>query len=458
MFRILIVDDEPFVLESFHASIDWNQEHCTVVGKATSGLQALELAASRNPDVVFTDIRMPQMDGLDLTRRLRKALPQVPVVIVTGHADFEYARSALQAGAFGFCLKPFDPAEIVPVLRQACENRAGAKRLPLGPPGQDFSLLPPPFRPTVDDPLHCAVVHSRTQAGPPGEWEFVCLQLDCFTHAYLIKGTSVSALRRWVAELNAQRVQGIAVEERITDETELKVLGERLRVRAYSWFLPTDAPGNRWSEASAEIIRELHQGQWDKARELISLLRATPGTPGGSIADLRFFLGAVHGVLNNLIPDRRAEVGFLDYDGIVAVYSTWRDSLAALEDRIWAHASSIAGSAMLLDPRGKIPAILAFLRSHYQRPVGLPDLSAHVGLTESYISTLFRKEMGETVVVFLNRIRVEQAIRLLTETRYSLEEIADRVGFSNSFYFSRVFKTLAGTTPSSYRKNHEPSF
>lgn len=94
----------------------------------------------------------------------------------------------------------------------------------------------------------------------------------------------------------------------------------------------------------------------------------------------------------------------------------------------------------------------ALTQAHYRHPVTLADLARHCGLSEGYVSELFKKQTGRNVMAFLNQLRVEQAARLLKETSYGLEEIAERVGFSSYFYFCRVFKKVTNQAPATYRR------
>jgi AraC-like DNA-binding protein len=95
---------------------------------------------------------------------------------------------------------------------------------------------------------------------------------------------------------------------------------------------------------------------------------------------------------------------------------------------------------------------MAYLHEHYAEPIARQDIARHVGMDEDYLTACFRKELGVTPVVYLNRYRVSQARRLLTETDKSITEIALETGFSDSGYFSRVFRREVGKSPETYRR------
>jgi AraC-like DNA-binding protein len=95
---------------------------------------------------------------------------------------------------------------------------------------------------------------------------------------------------------------------------------------------------------------------------------------------------------------------------------------------------------------------MAYIHGHYAESISRTDLARHVALSEDYLTACFRKELGVTPIAYLNRYRVNQARQLLTGTSKSITEIALEVGFSDSSYFSRVFRREVGISPEAYRR------
>ncbi len=96
---------------------------------------------------------------------------------------------------------------------------------------------------------------------------------------------------------------------------------------------------------------------------------------------------------------------------------------------------------------------MAYIHEHYAEPLSRADIARHVALSEDYLTFCFRKELRVTPIVYLNRFRIHQAQRLLTETTTSIAQIAAQVGFSDSSYFSRVFRREVGLSPEAYRQH-----
>ncbi len=119
MERVIVVDDEEWVRYFLANGIDWAALGATVVGEAATGLEALLLCDRNRPDLIITDIRMPEMDGVELFRLLRDQYPRAKTIVVSGHDEFEYARSAVSAGVFDYLLKPVSRSDLETVVNRA---------------------------------------------------------------------------------------------------------------------------------------------------------------------------------------------------------------------------------------------------------------------------------------------------------------------------------------------------
>lgn len=117
MFTVLIVDDHKHLVESLAKTIPWTEHGITGVLAAYSGEQALELVLERQVDIVLTDIRMPKMNGLELISKIREQNLEVECVLLTGYADFQYAKQAVELQAANYLLKPIRDEELLNVLR-----------------------------------------------------------------------------------------------------------------------------------------------------------------------------------------------------------------------------------------------------------------------------------------------------------------------------------------------------
>ncbi|HAX53458.1 response regulator transcription factor [Muricomes intestini] len=106
MYKVVLIDDEPVILEGMTRGMNWEKWNCQVVGTAGSGQEGLELIEKEKPHIVFTDIAMAQMDGLTMLAGIKSQHDQMQVCILTGYRDFDYAQQAIRLGVARFLLKP----------------------------------------------------------------------------------------------------------------------------------------------------------------------------------------------------------------------------------------------------------------------------------------------------------------------------------------------------------------
>ncbi|MGE5549779.1 MAG: response regulator transcription factor [Bacteroidota bacterium] len=115
--RLLLADDQRLFLESLCSVIEALASEMTVAGTALNGESAVELAVSLKPDVILMDVRMPRMDGVESTRRIRAAIPEAKVLMLTTFDDDQYVVEALRLGAVGYLLKDMAIAELINGIR-----------------------------------------------------------------------------------------------------------------------------------------------------------------------------------------------------------------------------------------------------------------------------------------------------------------------------------------------------
>lgn len=118
MYKILLVDDEPLILESLKKTIGWESLNTQVVGTACNGQQALRFIQTNAPDIVLSDIRMPVMDGLELAKAAKEIRPEIRIVLISGYDDFAYAQQALRIGVEDYVLKPIKNQTVEEAIRQ----------------------------------------------------------------------------------------------------------------------------------------------------------------------------------------------------------------------------------------------------------------------------------------------------------------------------------------------------
>lgn len=117
MLKVLLVDDEPFIMEGLSVIIDWNEEGFEIIGKASNAFEALEMLRKEEIDLVISDIKMPGMTGLELVEKVYgEQVSDAYFVMLSGYNDFRYVRTALQNNCLDYMLKPISEDELLKTL------------------------------------------------------------------------------------------------------------------------------------------------------------------------------------------------------------------------------------------------------------------------------------------------------------------------------------------------------
>lgn len=133
MLKVLIVEDEEMIRKGIVLTVDWAALDCVVVGEATNGVQGLEAARRLEPSLIITDLKMPQMDGIEMLTALRAEGCTAYVIILTAYDNFAYAQSALRLGAVDYLLKPFHDGDLENAVNRIQQRRQpAAEATPIG--------------------------------------------------------------------------------------------------------------------------------------------------------------------------------------------------------------------------------------------------------------------------------------------------------------------------------------
>lgn len=122
MYSVFLVDDEPIVLEGIRSKIDWESSGFSFCGEATDGEIALSMINELKPDILITDIKMPFMDGLELSAAIKKTQPWIKIIILSGHDEFDYAKKAISIGIEDYLLKPFTSDDVITSLKKVAQQ------------------------------------------------------------------------------------------------------------------------------------------------------------------------------------------------------------------------------------------------------------------------------------------------------------------------------------------------
>ncbi len=127
MYKVLLVDDEDIIREGIVSMVPWERLNIQLAGCCSNAFEAMDNMVDVRPDILISDIKMPQMDGLELIERALKLYPELHAIVLSGYDDFEYARKAIKLGVKEYLLKPCDKEELIMTLERVLEVLAEKK-------------------------------------------------------------------------------------------------------------------------------------------------------------------------------------------------------------------------------------------------------------------------------------------------------------------------------------------
>ena len=122
MIKVFLVEDETIIRQGIKNNIDWRSNGFELVGEAGDGEYAYPMILKSQPDILLTDVKMPFMDGLELSRLVKKALPRTKIIVISGYNEFDYAKEAIKIGISDYLLNPVTSASLMDALKKVSDQ------------------------------------------------------------------------------------------------------------------------------------------------------------------------------------------------------------------------------------------------------------------------------------------------------------------------------------------------
>ncbi len=475
MYRVLLVDDEPWVIRGLAGGIDWQSLNLEIAAQTTDSAEALSIILDHKVDIVITDIQMPNISGLDLMRYSREQGQDCDFIIFSGYNDFEYAKQAIQYGVFGYLLKPLNVKELTKTLSLLVKN-IQSKKYTMREQSERFFLegqLKVELGQFVGTGKSFCVLTSYLTFADKLLLDKELLdtvnssyRLGANKYVYLIQSDQESIGNQLIQMLQGEECREkeylfFGLSDTFYDEADFDTALWRSNVAAYSHFLFPENQINRYTAPNLEkcnlFLKRIQEAvkvrNFEQASQMVEEQMEKYSRENNlTIQDLSYLYNQILFCPERVLEQKKyGEYEALSYDQLPIKYASVSEAAYFL-GKVLREAGQDSPSledGICYEP---FQQILAYINGHFNEELTLAGLSGRFYMNMTYICELFRKYQGTTFSKYLTNLRLEKASRMIRDTRLTLAEIAEAIGYRDYYYFIRQFKRQYGVTPGQFRK------
>lgn len=534
--KVFLVEDEMVIRRGIKNSIDWEKEGYIFCGEASDGELAYPMIIKEKPDILITDIRMPFMDGLELCKLVKKELPNIKILILSGYDEFDYAKEAIRLGVTEYLLKPISSGKLLEALNGVSESIRREK--------EDKDLVRKYMEEMRENTEHekqkffeQMIAGNLSMADALETGKKYEMNLSAGMYNLLLFRFTLGKEKRKSGELLGEAEYAI---EKLTERLEYVFEFQR-GVEGWAFLLMADNEeqmSERVKELSKDLeeimknystiayfggigqpvarLRELEESFREAERALaarftmelnriisvedirmaqnVDTLDDIEITSFGEIEKTRTMLekflnnGAedeidefVDVYINELPEENLKSVLMRQYiimDAYIVMMS-FCEKIEGIEGEMQAQSEELKNSMKTIQTLEEIKNYIRMLlkkiigvrdtisgrrysdiieiakdqirKTYMSDEISLNTIAAEVGMSPSYFSSIFSKEMGKTFVEYLTEIRMDRAKELLMCSSMKTSEIGYEVGYKDPHYFSYIFKKTQNCTPKEFR-------
>lgn len=534
--KVFLVEDEMVIRRGIKNSIDWEKEGYIFCGEASDGELAYPMIIKEKPDILITDIRMPFMDGLELCKLVKKELPNIKILILSGYDEFDYAKEAIRLGVTEYLLKPISSGKLLEALNGVSESIRREK--------EDKDLVRKYMEEMRENTEHekqkffeQMIAGNLSMADALETGKKYEMNLSAGMYNLLLFRFTLGEENRKSGELLGEAEYAI---EKLTERLEYVFEFQR-GVEGWAFLLMADNEeqmSERVKELSKDLeeimknystiayfggigqpvarLRELEESFREAERALaarftmelnriisvedirmaqnVDTLDDIEITSFGEIEKTRTMLEKflnngtedeidefVDVYINELPEENLKSVLMRQYiimDAYIVMMS-FCEKIEGIEGEMQAQSEELKNSMKTSQTLEEIKNYIRMLlkkiigvrdtisgrrysdiieiakdqirKTYMSDEISLNTIAAEVGMSPSYFSSIFSKEMGKTFVEYLTEIRMDRAKELLMCSSMKTSEIGYEVGYKDPHYFSYIFKKTQNCTPKEFR-------
>ncbi len=500
MTKVVLVEDNPVTIRSLMQTIDWAALGCVLVGTATDGEAGRELILRERPDILLTDIRMPQKDGLQMLEEIRPIFPDLKVIILTGYDQFQYASRAIKLAVFDYILKPVQNDEVIKAVRRAIDLMQRQRATDVALQQADRQRVKAQLLSLLTNPSHAGqAVHQMLIDAGLNSAAYYLIIIQPRDSGSLPLST-LNGMDDLMLDCNV-RCQSVVLYDSIVLYVMRDTVDDGWRDEAEQICEHIDAAlpvqvsiGVSQLETSHHQIRQTYQqarhALWESAMghkgDCCEFYREEPAPHDTLMLDMRRKVDSLieQAQLTDESAEKAAtvlvEISGQQYSQLRALVSLYAMALCrkfpsmdnASVDRALSTPWFVTSEAevasclkklcsSLRDGRGASEAqcslltrsVLDYIRLHGAEKLQLNDVAQKFHVSVNYLSALVKKETGTTYHEHVLAAKMEIAHTLLADPRVLVDEVARAVGYSNYVSFYNQFKRLEHMTPTEYRNS-----
>lgn len=459
--RILIAEDELLERKAMKKFIEENFNQMTVVGEAANGRKAIELAETTYPDIIFMDIKMPGINGLEAIEKINAANPTIKFILVSAYDSFDYAKEAMRFGIKDYILKPGKKEEIVKsLLRLKKEIEAARTEKEQSRALMEERFLTKVMHPPVPDEVLTLK-----------EDLFPAMKSGCF---FVLKTEQVDvteAIKKvieqpYIVQRNEDIIVICIMAPDKMEKAALLILARKLHVvldekATIGIGFPTanlESLPKSYQEAYAACLQFTAENKRPYGfRQEKELLDREVITELGSFVEKGQAEGAIQYFKKNQLTDGEKEDLYLTVKSVLTakeltISGSTFTSLKTNED--WHAYLQLCCMKVNEFHQSKqyIAQAKTYIHDHFNEAITLEKVATKVNLSPNYFSNLFKQEFGDTFIDYLTKVRLENAKTYMERNYLSLKEISFMVGYKDPNYFSRVFKKYYHESPKRFQQ------
>lgn len=504
MLNVIIVDDNRIITEGLKHLIDWESFGFCVTAAARNAYQAMEFCAKNDVDVVITDIRMPEMTGLEMIKKLRGVNKNLKFIIITGYSEFEYAKTAIDYGVKGYLLKPVEEDELIGILKSIKEEHDENKRkydsrlnywaytaLSGKPSSEDFDLA------GSIGSARCVVIRCRDDKVISNKAHAESRNTDILFDA--VKSFDGINSNLAVKNTASRSIECIVPSKNNDIRTLLKDLRSHISTRAdfdFYIFAGKEADDVRKIIESKNSVRDLYEiffysGKTDvflyddytksgyvkvfddKAliEKIISAVKKGSGEDVkictdkfcSEVKEKKISADAAIMYIYNVFFELGGYFGEYKIDVLKYInrFSMIRSQCLIDADLLTEFLRETLCEIIDFIDRQKdkkslgiVNDVIEYVNSHYNDPeLNLQAVADRYYINVVYLGRVFRKKIGKSFNTYVNELRIEKAKKLLASDDVKVYEVAEMIGFVDANYFTAKFTDAVGVPPTTYRNN-----